>query len=220
MASQKMSNLEIIPAINFSNGATKKPNAVMMAAYASGQSIKSMLKLFTFKGYSMRCVFYSPKEIKLLIFEHSKKDKDTGNVVVTTIMQPLTLSMNDSEVWSASTLFNANDANKLALVVPTKLHDYPLIPLAEQGIYPKDRLHPTLSFILQVNYGMKSDEADNTATGMLSFVVDRPVYHFLSPKQMVKAIETEAMQATRLIEWEEKQARKELAAASTQNDKF
>lgn len=219
MSNQKMSELAIIPSTNFNTGGTKRPNAVMMAAYAAGQDILSLLKLFNFKGYSMRVVFYSPTEIKVLVFEHVSKDKETKQKTTTQIRQEIVLTCAD-KAWSASGLFDASEAAKLAgEVIPTKLHDYPIIPLANVGFYPKENLASTLSMILQKNYDIKTSDADQTAVAMLSYTVDRAVYTWLSPKELIKTIETEAIAALRHQEFKAKQDKKALTKA-TVNDQF
>jgi hypothetical protein len=211
---QKMSELAIIQSENFSTGTVKRPGAVMMAAHAAGQDILSLLKLFNFKGYSMRVVFYSPAEIKLLVFNHVSKDKDTKVKTTTSIRQEIVLTC-EGKMWSASGLFDDGEAAKLAgEIIPTKLHDYPIIPLANVGFYPKDHLVSTLSMILQKNYTIKTTEADQTAVAMLSYTVDRELYMWLSPKELVKTIETEAIAALRHKEFLNKQDKKALASAT------
>jgi hypothetical protein len=214
MATKKMSELAIIQSENFNSGAIKRPKAVMMAAHAAGQDILSLLKLFNFKGYSMRVVFYSPAEIKILVFNHVSKDKDTKVKTTVSIRQEIVLTC-EGKMWSASNLFDDEESSKLAgEIIPTKLHDYPIIPLANVGFYPKDHLISTLSMILQKNYDIKTTEADQTATAMLSYTVDRELYMWLSPKELIKTIETEAIAALRHKEFKAKQDKKALAATT------
>lgn len=216
---QKMTDLAIIPTTNFNTGGTKRPNAVMMAAYASGQDILSLLKLFNFKGYSMRVVFYSPTEIKILVFDKTDTDKETKQKTTVSIRQEVVLTC-QNKAWSANSLFNDTEAAKLASeVIPTKLHDYPIIPLANVGFYPKENLASTLSMILQKNYDIKTSEADQTAVAMLAYAVDREIYAWLSPKELIKTIETEAIAALRHKEFKAKKDRKALTEA-TVNDQF
>lgn len=212
---EKMTDLAIIQSENFNTGTVKRPHAVMAAAAAAGQDILSLLKLFNFKGYSMRVVFYHPTEIKILVFNHVTKDKETKQKTTVSIRQEIVLTC-EGKMWSASGLFDDGEAAKLAgEVIPTKLHDYPIIPLANVGFYPKENLVSTLSMILQKNYTLKTTEADQTATVMLAYTVDRELYMWLSPKELIKTIETEAIAALRHKEFLSKQDKKALAAAQS-----
>jgi len=217
---EKMTDLAIIPAVNFSSGNIKRPNAVNLSALASGQPIESLLPLFKFRGYSLRIAKYDPKSITVLVFDQTTTDKDTKVKTVTEIRKIVTLSLDSFKAWQADNIFTSSQAAKLALTCAKKLADYPLIALSGSGLYPQDRIVPVLSAVLSARYDLKSTDADNTAVAMVAYVVDRPALSTSPLTKILSYVETEAMKAIRLDEWQDKQDKKALAAVTTANDQF
>jgi len=217
---QKMSELAIIHSENFNSGTIKRPDAVMLAATASGIDPVSLLPVFNFQKHSIRIGYYSPDRIALYVFDKTETDKETKQKTVTTINRVVTLSLSKMKAWESDSLFSSAQSAKLALACAKKLADYPVIMLSEAGLYPPDKIIPVLSAILSAKYDLKSDEADNTALAMVSYAVDRPALATQPLAKILSYIETEAMREARLVEFEAKQAKKQLAAAKTQDDKF
>lgn len=211
--------LAIIPAANFNTGGIKRPNAINLAALASGQPIESLLPLFKFSGYSLRIAKYAPESITVLVFDKTDTDKETKVKTTTDIRKIVTLSLDKLQAWQADTLFSSTQAAKLALVCAKKLADYPLVALADSGLYPKDRIIPVLSAVLSAKYDLKSTDAGNTATAIMGYVVDRPALATSPLTKILSYVETKAMKASRHLEWQAKQDRKALAEA-TVNDQF
>lgn len=215
---QKMNELAIIQAENFSTGTVKRPNAVNLSALASGQPIESLLPLFKFSGYSLRIAKYDPETITVLVFDKTDTDKDTKQKTVTDIRKIVTLTLDSFKAWQADTLFSSTQAAKLALTCAKKLADYPLLALADSGLYPQDRIVPVLSAVLSAKYDLKSTDADNTATAIMAYVVDRPALATSPLTKILSYVETEAIAALRYKEFKAKQDKKSLAA--TTNDQF
>lgn len=219
MATKKMTELSIIQAENFSTGAVKRPNAVNLSALASGQPIESLLPLFKFSGYSLRIAKYDPESITVLVFDKTDTDKDTKQKTVTDIRKIVTLTLDSFKAWQADNIFSSTQAAKLALACAKKLADYPIIALSGSGLYPQDRIVPVLSAVLSAKYDLKSTDADNTAVAMVAYVVDRPALSTSPLTKVISYVETEAMKAIRLTEWQDKQDKKTLAA-TVSNDQF
>lgn len=216
----KMTELAIIPATNFSTGSVKRPNAVNLSALASGQPIESLLPLFKFSGYSLRIAKYDPQSITVLVFDQTTTDKDNKQKTVTDIRKVVTLTLDSLKAWQADNIFTSSQAAKLALTCAKKLADYPIIALSGSGLYPQDRIVPVLSAVLSAKYDLKSTDADNTATAIMAYVVDRPALATSPLTKILSYVETEAMQLARLNEWQAKQAKKALSASTVSNDQF
>ena len=223
MANKKMTELSAItvqPSVNFTNGATKKPDAVILTALASGQSVLSVLPLFTFKGYSLRIASYSPEKITLLVFDQVTTDKETKVKTTTSIMREVELTLGKFAAWQANSLFDSSTAAKLALQVAKKLADYPLVLLADHGLFPKDRILPVLSSVLSAKYDMDQQSSDNTAMAIMDYVVSKPALTTQPLSKILTYVESEAMKTSRQIDYQAKQDKKALAAAPLTNDQF
>jgi hypothetical protein len=213
--SQKMSSLAIINSENFNSGTIKRPDAVMLAATASGIDPVSLLPVFTFQKHSIRIGKFSPEEIVLFVFDKTETDK-----TVTTINQIVTLSLSKMKAWQSDSLFSSAQSAKLALACSKKLADYPVILLSQVGLYPADKVIPVLSAILSAKYDFKSQDADNTAMAMVAYAVERPALASQPLTKILGYIETEAMRSNRLTEYQTKQAKKLAAAGAVADDKF
>lgn len=209
-----MAELAIIPAVSFATGSVKRPNAVNLSALASGQPIESLLPLFKFSGYSLRIAKYDPETITVLVFDQTTTDKDTKAKTTVDIRKVVTLTLDSLKAWQADNIFTSTQAAKLALTCAKKLADYPIIALSGSGLYPKDRIVPVLSAVLSAKYDLKSTDADNTAACMVAYVVDRPALSSSPLTKVISYVETEAMQASRRLEWQSKQDRKALKEAT------
>jgi hypothetical protein len=219
---QKMTELAITvqPSVNFANGATKKPDAVILTAIAAGQSVLSVLPLFTFKGYSLRIASYQPEKITLLVFDQITTDKETKVKTTTSIMREVELTLGQFAAWQANSLFDSSTAAKLALQVAKKLADYPLVLLADHGLFPKDRIIPVLSSVLSAKYDMDQVSSDQTATAIMHYVTSKPALTTQPLAKILSYVESEAMQQSRRKEFDAKKAQKQLAAAPLTNDQF
>lgn len=223
MATNKksMSSLAIIQAENFKSGATKRPDAVMLAATASGIDPVSLLPVFTFQKHSIRIGKYTPEEITLFVFEKTETDKETRQKTTTSINQIVTLSLSKMKAWQSSALFSSAQSAKLALACAKKLADYPVIMLSQAGLYPQDRVIPVLSAVLSAKYDMLQDDANKTAIAITEYAINRPALATQPLTKILQYVETQAMKESRYIEFESKQARKALAESTTiSNDSF